>query len=502
MATEMARTLIGLVLAWLWLAVASGAAIDSSGTGDTNNTPSGTPTAVIGSTSTTIPVVSDFTKIQVDDVPSGVISSGILNRTAVFGYTYESNVNVNSIAWDALTHLVLAFFSVDARGAVTTTSNNIATVVNTAHKNGVKVLASIGGDGTGSSRLTAALSSNTTRATLAASLTSVIKSNGLDGADYDLEFPGSQDELDNLFAGLQAIRATMDSAFVKGTKTLTMTLYSSNGKFGPSLSPVDATPFSDLVDYGLLMSYDYFGGFSETSGPNSPYYDIPGHKGLSFTSSVSAWIRAGWDPKKLVAGLPYYGRSSVVSIGSSSTRTQFMPSAGGAAPAGPVSKIPGAWTWFDLRDPKNGALSSPTAARGGWQRFWDDGTLTPWLLDNSTQTYIGYDDQASLTAKAGYALNSGLGGTMIWMVQYDYNGELSSVVKSYRSACMRIAREAEALEASMLSESESESDESDSSDSSDEPSSHSHHSAAPARSSAGLGWALVAAVVAASGFRL
>ncbi|KAJ2804527.1 hypothetical protein H4R20_002469 [Coemansia guatemalensis] len=393
--------------------------------------------------------------IGLGDVPEHVIASGVLNNTVVFGYTYESGIGSDRIDLGALTHLVLAFFQVDASGSVSMKNNGIQGLIDAAHKKNVKVIASIGGDGNGSKALSTALGTNTTRYQLAASLVAVIERFGMDGVDYDFEFPENEQQLDNLYAGLKTMRAALDSAFGTHSKTLTMTLYSSKGQFGPELrSKNNARLFSDLVDYGLLMSYDYFGGFSQTSAPNSPFYDIPGHPGLSFTSSIGAWLRAGWDAKKLVAGLPYYGRTAIVQA-SASPQSQFMAVARSAPPGGPISKIPGAWTWNDLRDPENGALSSATKPRDGWWRFWDNTTLTPWLLHNSSRTYVGYDDPDSLTIKVNYIINRGLVGAMVWMVQYDFANELSAVVRNYSKACSRISALAESVEESALSETDS-----------------------------------------------
>ncbi|KAJ2844231.1 hypothetical protein IWW36_005264, partial [Coemansia brasiliensis] len=345
------------------------------------------------------------------NVPEDVIASGVLNKTVIFGYTYKTEMG--AIPWNSLTHLVLAFFDVEPSGDVNTKGTNVQDLISTAHKNGVKVLGSIGGSGSGSQAMLAALTTNDTRVHLAKSLVNLIRTLDLDGVDYDFEFPNDMQQLAHLRLGLQAMRAELDSSF--NSKLMTMTLFSSKGQFGPDITTTDARPFSDLVDYGLLMSYDYFGSFSKTSAPNSPFRDIPGYPGLSFTSSISAWIDAGWDPAKLVAGLPFYGRTAIVDVISPLT-SQFMTVTGNAPPGGPVDKIPGAWTWKDLRDPTNGALSSATTPREGWQRFWSTETETPWLLHNVSRTYIGYDDLESLTIKAHHIITTGLVGAMVWMV--------------------------------------------------------------------------------------
>ncbi|KAJ1870007.1 cytosolic leucyl tRNA synthetase [Coemansia sp. RSA 990] len=405
--------------------------------------------------------------LELDDIPSQVIDSGVLNNTVVFGYTYQSGIKVDDIAWDSLTHLVLAFFQVEPSGDVRVSSSSIDSLVAAARKNNVKVLGSIGGAGNGSALLTKALSASKGQDNLAKSLAQIIAKFDLDGVDYDLEFPETSDELANLYDGLKAMRSSLKSSFDE-YKLLTMTLYSSRGLFGPKLKQTDAKPFSDIVDYGLLMSYDYFGGFSDISAPNSPFYDIPGYTGLSFTSSISAWLKNGWDAKKLVAGFPFYGRTVIVHNDGKLT-TQFMPNSGETAPSGPVNKIPGAWTWSDIRDPEKGALKSAAVPNNGWQRFWDKTTMTPWLFHNASSVYLGYDDPESLSIKANYIITEGLGGAMVWMVQYDYNRELESVMQNYTAACSRISLQAAAAaEASSLAEESSLEAESSSSSMSEE----------------------------------
>ncbi|KAJ1666891.1 hypothetical protein GGF38_002830 [Coemansia sp. RSA 25] len=416
-------------------------------------------------------IATRLSSLGLSDVPDAVLGSGVLENPVVFGYTFESGIDPQHIPWSSLTHLVLAFFNVDAAGTVAPSSGNPGALIGVAHKNGVQAIASIGGSGSGSAAIAMALATNATSTALVASLVDNVKKYALDGVDFDFEFPETTQQVLSLYSALNSTRAAFDAAFGRGAKTLTMTLFSSKGQFGPNVPQMDARPFSDIVDYGLLMSYDYFGSFSPVSAPNSPFYDIPGYPGLSFTSSIAAWLRSGWDAKKLVAGLPYYGRTATVQAPSSALGTQqFMPNSGAAPPGGPVSKIAGAWTWADLRDPTDGALRSPTVAQQGWQRHWDATTETPWLLHNTSLTYIGYDDLDSLAIKANHVITRGLVGVMVWMVQYDYADELDSVVGNYTMACERIVKELESSQSSTESKIDSSSGNGSSSD--EEHSSH------------------------------
>ncbi|KAJ1936584.1 hypothetical protein EC988_008154, partial [Linderina pennispora] len=203
---------------------------------------------------TTLGLTNRLAGMRIEDVPEPVISSGILNNTVVFGYTYAQGIKVNTIPWDSLTHLVLAFFNVDAAGNVVSGAGDVKLAVDTAHQHGVRVIASIGGSGDPSAILANVLSNNKTRANLVASITDTVGTYDLDGIDYDLEFPNSGQQINDLYLALRGQRQALDAKFGDRAKELTMTLYSTDGKFGPSAPKVDASMFSDIVDYGLLMA--------------------------------------------------------------------------------------------------------------------------------------------------------------------------------------------------------------------------------------------------------
>ncbi|KAJ2368167.1 hypothetical protein IW150_005483, partial [Coemansia sp. RSA 2607] len=204
-------------------------------------------------------MISRLENLGLEDVPNNVLSSGVLNNTVIFGYTYESVMDVSKVPWDSLTHLVLAFFQLSDSGVVTPKNSNLSPIVDPAHKNGVKVIASIGGSGDGSTIMARVISDRTAREGMTSSLVDTIRKYNLDGVDYDYEFPETINQVQQLYIALKDIRSALDAAFGKGEKILTTTLFSSKGQFGPNVPKLDAKPFSDIVDYGLLMSYDYFG---------------------------------------------------------------------------------------------------------------------------------------------------------------------------------------------------------------------------------------------------
>ncbi|KAJ2063367.1 hypothetical protein GGI17_001728 [Coemansia sp. S146] len=357
----------------------------------------------------------------------------------VLGYFPVQRV-VNDIPWSSLTHANIAFAFASESGSITfegnvvnstmTSDQNARAMIADGQKNGVKMLVAVGGQGNFSNHLALALSTTSGQKTFVSNAMAFVKSYGLDGIDVDWEYPTNLTDAQNLLSTLQATRQALDENFGKGSKVLTITLYN-HPYLGPGVPTVDYKPYADVVDYAFTMAYDYFGSWADYSAPNAPFIDVPFYPG-SFRNTTDAWLKAGWPANKLVAGLAYYGHSSVVTSDmSKNTTNQYVPIFKHTSIDGPVSGIAGTWTWRDLRDPANGALSGPRTAKSGWVRTWDVVTMTPWLYRKSDSLYIGYDDEDSLGVKMDYTLRKDLAGVMIWEIGYDYNNELMNYVRDF-----------------------------------------------------------------------
>ncbi|KAJ1965342.1 hypothetical protein GGI12_000820 [Dipsacomyces acuminosporus] len=370
---------------------------------------------------------------------SCVLASPYKKNRVVLGYLPVQHV-VDSIPWDSLTHANIAFAFASEQGEIsfqgsvinstTTSEQNAISLIAQGRKNGVKVLAAVGGQGTYSTHLATALNASNTRSSFISNAVGFVEKYSLDGIDIDWEYPSNLQEAQNLLSTLQGTRKALDGKFGKGKKLLTITLYN-HPYLGPDVPSVDYKPYSDMVDYGFVMAYDYFGSWADTSAPNAPFIDVPFYPG-SFRNTTDSWLKAGWPAEKLVAGLAFYGHASVVTADMFANATgQYAPIMNHKSVDGPISQITGTWTWKDLRDPDNGALSSPRTASSGWVRTWDNTTMTPWVYRKSDRLYIGYDDEDSLGIKLDYTLRKKLAGVMIWEVGYDYNNELIGFVKDF-----------------------------------------------------------------------
>ncbi|KAJ2230540.1 hypothetical protein H4R99_007731 [Coemansia sp. RSA 1722] len=377
--------------------------------------------------------------VAVSLLATGVFASTYKDDRVVLGYFPVQRI-VNDIPWSSLTHANIAFAFASEAGNITfvgnvvnstlTSEQNARNLIAEGQANNVKMLVAVGGQGNFSDHLALALNAPASRTAFVENAVGFVEEYALDGIDVDWEYPKNLNEAESLLVTLQATREALDNQFGKGNKLLTITLYN-HPYLGPDVPAVDYKPYARAVDYGFTMAYDYFGSWTDYTAPNAPFIDVPFYQG-SFRNTTDAWLDAGWPASKLVAGLAFYGHSSVVKTDmTANTTNQYVPIFNHTSIDGPVSEIGGTWTWRDLRDSENGALADPTTAKPGWVRTWDSYTMTPWMFRKSDNLYIGYDDMDSLGIKMDYTLRKQLAGVMIWEMGYDYDNELISYVRDF-----------------------------------------------------------------------
>jgi chitinase len=167
-------------------------------------------------------------------------------------------------------------------------------VVASAHRNGVRVLISIGGwTGNDSDPAFELLSgSESSRSKFVANVAKAIKDNMLDGVDIDWEYPlpGSADRFTLL---IRCLRSELDRDFGAGTKLISVAVASDDqgAWYTQGISP-DIYPF---VDWLNIMAYD---------GPAVP------HANYEWSiASFNFWLNTKRLPRqKAVLGVPFYSR--------------------------------------------------------------------------------------------------------------------------------------------------------------------------------------------------
>jgi chitinase len=213
-----------------------------------------------------------------------------------------------------------------------------------------------------------------------------------DGIDIDWEYP-HQEDAENYVAMLTEFRAKMN-ALRPGLRL--------NVAVGPSprMYPgTDLATVAKIVDQVGLMTYDFNGPWSSTTGFISPLRSGPGQEGGSVERTVAGYMKAGVPAAKLLVGLPFYG-----------------------------------YGWHKVEENNNGLFQEGQAIRGDQPYrsiadlvpqstvYRDPDSHAPWLFDGDI--FWTYEDPTSIKHKSDYIREQHLGGFMIWELGEDTSSAL------------------------------------------------------------------------------
>ncbi|KAJ2735762.1 hypothetical protein H4R23_002146, partial [Coemansia sp. Cherry 401B] len=363
-----------------------------------------------------------------DDSPLvvGYYSSWLKNQTEAIGFSKYS-------------HVIVSFANPCTNGSFVFPDFDVPDAVSKIHKDNAKALVSIGG-WSYSTNFSSIMKDTTARTALADNIVTYVDENKLDGIDIDWEFPGvdsgqagngvdQANDTPNYLKLLQDLRKKLDAKFADDKKLITMAVgsqpFNVNGK--PS---TDLSEFAKVVDYANLMLYDFYGSWSKTSGPNAPLNG----DGLSFMSVIKAWTDAKWPASKLTAGMAFYGHSvTLSSIGKDISTNQFQ-SKSDVVPKGDEGDVKettsanftGMWQYNYLRTGVLLDAAGKTAEH--WTRYWDNSSMTPYLVNDQDKRFISYDDQQSIQAKVQFAKSLAL---ILTLLAHVLNAGASQLVVGY-----------------------------------------------------------------------
>jgi chitinase len=274
----------------------------------------------------------------------------------------------------------------------------------------LRTLIAVGG-WTGSARFSQVAATRETRRRFARSCVAFARAYGFDGIDIDWEYPvggglagngAAPEDRENLTLLLAALRAELDAA---GGAEGAPHLLTIAAPATPSLlAHFELERLHDHVDWIHLMAYDLAGEWSATTGFHAPLFDDGvGPAGGSADDAVQALFDAGIPARKIVLGLPFYGRAwhGVANEGEG----LYQPH--GGVPMGTWE--PGSFDYWDLADRFLATAPTHRSPEAG----------VPWLYDPAAGLMISYDDADSIAGKAGYARGRGLGGVMFWDLSAD-----------------------------------------------------------------------------------
>lgn len=218
---------------------------------------------------------------------------------SIFGYhPYWMNNNWEQYNWSLLSDLCYFSYEVDAAtgNPVTTNAFESAAVIDTALDHGVKMHLCV----TLFSGHAQFLGNAAARRHLCAKLTESVRKRKIHGINIDFEaVPSSQRQA--LTSFMQELRHYIDTA-VPGTQ-LSMATPAVNWS-----NTFDLASLSQVCDFFMVMTYDYYWNLSQTAGPVAPLYPMESGYRYGVMRTLQYYFSEGVPPFKILMGVPYYGR--------------------------------------------------------------------------------------------------------------------------------------------------------------------------------------------------
>lgn len=337
-------------------------------------------------------------------------------KPVIIGYVggFHGLVNTDEIAANKLTHINYAFVNVQDGKAFLTNEKTDSTnfrKLNLLKKINpdLKILISIGG-WAWSENFSDAVLTDSSRLEFAKSSVDIIRKYKLDGVDIDWEYPAMPGEEGNVYRPedkenftlmFEAIRKELDVLEKEdGQKKLLTTAVAGWEEFIPHSEMGKAQQYLDFVN---LMTYDLFSG--DTTVHHAGLYATDKFKTRkSADNGVKAYMNAGVPAGKIVLGIPFYGRSFTLGKDSKTILGEMS-----------VAKA-----YID----GYGYIKDSLVNKKGYKEYRDEVAKAPYLYNEKTRVFIGYDDEKSVNEKCKYVLANKLGGVMFWEYNSDPKGYL------------------------------------------------------------------------------
>ena len=331
-------------------------------------------------------------KVLNDNTEQNIIPLQQTNKNlshVIYGYLpdWEYQSARQYLRYDLLTHISAFDFVLDGRGNISLPSYWPWTdVINAAHLNGVKVIMTA--VNFEPSYITPLLTDTNIANNFISQAINIITRYSLDGINVDFESVPVANRGNDINRFMSKLTNAIHSALPGKEVSFA----------GPAVnwSGWDFRGLANACDYIFIMGYDFYGSWSETTGPSAPLDPTTGSS-ISIRNTVEVQYAAVTNstPEKLILGVPYYGQRWIT--------TDSLPHSRITSHVGS--------TRFS-----NDATTSTL-----YGILWANDNKTPWYRFRSSSSWnqVWFDNDSSLSLKYKLAIDKKLKGVGMWALGYD-----------------------------------------------------------------------------------
>ncbi|KAF2024838.1 glycoside hydrolase [Setomelanomma holmii] len=270
----------------------------------------------------------------------------------------------------------------------------------------LKTLLSIGG-WTYSSSFAQPASTSSGRVQFASTAVQLVTNLGFDGLDIDWEYPQNEAQASDFVALLAETRNHLD-AYEKRHQLNQSLLLTVAAPAGPTnYNILKLASMDSYLDFWNLMTYDYSVSGEGVAAHNANWNrSTLNPKSTPFNSdeTIMAYIKAGIPAKKIVVGMPLYGRSFANTDG-----------------PGKAFSGTGIGTW------EPGIYDYKTLSESYGKITVDPSIAASWSYDSTKRLMISFDTPNVTLKKTEYIKTAALGGAMWWESSSDKLGSESLI---------------------------------------------------------------------------
>ncbi|KAI9298614.1 glycoside hydrolase [Neoconidiobolus thromboides FSU 785] len=282
----------------------------------------------------------------------------------------------------------------------------------------MRILMSVGGASDISKKnFTMATSSKDRINNLAKSCVKLALDYGMDGIDYDWEYPTNSKEWDNFNNLLTQTRNELNNYQYSKRYLISVALLPSAFKTNDTKSIMPK--LANQVDFINLMTYDASPG-SDRALHNSPLFTTSESYGaMSINDTVTEALKY-FPNNKIIIGQPLYGimvktQATTTNNGSNEIDRGLFQK------AKQIPKAANSTSNQQFEPIFYNTIKEKYLTNDNFTRYWDDTSKATWLYNNQTNEFLTYSDEISIKEVLDYIELKDLAGIFFWQLGGSFN---------------------------------------------------------------------------------